>query len=170
MGDMTRHFDRREFRCLCGCGKDDISPELVNKLEEIYQYCSKLPTGCKCIIVNSGCRCSKHSVAVGGYANDAHTCSIAADITVYTSDGVPYAPTTIAAIAEHLGFSGIGLMATNVHVDIRSKTNYVNAHWFGSEVTGENIDTFKKYLPALPAAKHKITVMYDGKTIIETEV
>lgn len=170
MGDMTRHFDRREFCCKCGCGKDDISPELVNKLEEIYQYCSKLPTGCKCIIVNSGCRCSKHSVAVGGKTNDAHTCSIAADITVYNSDGVPYAPTTIAAIAEHLGFSGIGLMATNVHVDIRNKTNYVNAHWFGSEVTGENIDTFAKYLPALPAAKHKITVMYDGKTIIETEV
>ena len=101
---MTRHFDRREFRCLCGCGKDNISP------------------------------------------------------------------TTIVAIAEHLGFSGIGLMATNVHVDIRDKTNYINAHWFGSEVTGENIDTFKKYLPALPVAKHKITVMYDDKIIIETEV
>ena len=61
-------------------------------------------------------------------------------------------------------------MATNVHVDIRNKANYTNAHWFGSEVTGENIDTFAKYLPALPAGKHKIKVMYDDKVIIETEV
>lgn len=176
MGDLTAHFDRREFRCKCGCGRDDISPELVSKLEQIYAYFARTPTGCKAIVITSGIRCPSYSVKVGGYANDAHTLSIAADIIVYNNNNTPYAAENIAAVAEKCGFSGIGLMNGACHVDIRNKNNYVNAHWFGDERTGNNsISSFLGYLPPLAtsepiqASKHTLTVTFDGETIIKKE-
>jgi hypothetical protein len=59
-----------------------------------------------------------------------------------------------------------------VHLDIRNGKNYVNAHWFGDERTGENyIATFSQYLPKIiETTKHKITVIIDGKTVYESEV
>lgn len=176
MGDMTAHFDRSEFTCKCGCGKSDISPDLVNKLEQIYAYFARTPTGCKSIIITSGLRCSAYSPKVGGYSNDAHTKGIAADIVVYKADGTRYAAEQIAAVAEKCGFSGIGLMNNACHVDIRNKNNYVNAHWFGDERTGNNsISSFLGYLPPLATSQpvksstHTIAVMFDGKTIFEKE-
>jgi len=38
--------------------------------------------GAKAVYVNSGYRCPNCSVAVGGFANDAHTLGLAADISV----------------------------------------------------------------------------------------
>lgn len=35
MGDLSTHFNRHEFTCRCGCGFDDISPDLITLLEEI---------------------------------------------------------------------------------------------------------------------------------------
>ena len=170
MGNLSPHFDSYEFTCKCGCGFSTVDKELINKLEKIHDYFSKLPTGCKSIIITSGCRCPTHSINVGGYANDAHTKGIAADIIVNNKNGVPYIPETVAAVAEHVGFSGIGVMATATHVDIRNKTNYSNAHWFGDEITGDdNIQTFKNYLPIIEE-KHKIKVFYDDKLIFESEV
>lgn len=171
MGDMSAHFDRREFRCKCGCGRDDISPDLVAKLEQIYAYFARTPTGCKAIVITSGIRCPSYSVKVGGYSSDAHTKSIAADIVVYKSDGTTYNAETIAAVAEHCGFSGIGLMNGACHVDIRNAHNYSNAHWFGDERDGHNFSTFQQYLPLMASTgKHKITVIIDGKTVYESEV
>ena len=177
MGDMTAHFDRSEFTCKCGCGKSDISPDLVNKLEQIYAYFARTPTGCKAIVITSGIRCPSYSVKVGGYSSDAHTKSIAADIVVYKADGTRYAAEQIAAVAEKCGFSGIGLMNDACHVDIRNKNNYVNAHWFGDERTGNNaIQSFLGYLPPLAtsqpvkASTHTLTVTLDGKTIFEKEL
>ena len=75
-----------------------------------------------------------------------------------------------------LGFSGIGLMDGACHVDIRNKNNYVNAHWYGDERTGNNaISSFLGYLPPLAtsqpvtASKHTLAVIFDGKTILEKE-
>lgn len=169
---MTAHFDRREFICKCGCGRSDINPELVNKLEAIYAYFARTPTGCRAIVITSGIRCPTYSVKVGGYSSDAHTKSIAADIIVYKSDGTTYTAETIAAVAEKVGFSGIGLMNGACHVDIRNEHNYINAHWFGDERNGNNnIKTFAQYLPksASTENKHKIAVILDGRTIFEKE-
>lgn len=170
MGDMSAHFDRAEFRCKCGCGRDDISPDLVAKLEQIYAYFARTPTGCKAIVITSGIRCPSYSVKVGGYSSDAHTKSIAADIIVYNKNGAPYTAETIAAVAEYCGFTGIGLMNGACHVDIRNEHNYINAHWYGDERDGQNFSTFKQYLPLKANnEKHKITVTLDGKIILEKE-
>lgn len=171
MGDLSAHFDRREFTCKCGCGRSNINPNLITKLEELFAYLARTPTGCNCIVITSGIRCPSYSVKVGGFASDAHTLSIAADIIVYKSDKTPYSPEAVAAVAEKVGFSGIGLMSGATHVDIRNKNNYINSHWFGDERDGRNnIATFAEYLPKTATAdKHKLTVIFDGKTILEKE-
>ena len=171
---ITAHFNFDEFKCPCGCGSNKTDTSFINKLENIYEYFSRCPDGVAVIIVTSGFRCSKHSVAVGGYANDAHTKGIAADIYVVKSDGkTRYNSREVAAVAEKLGFSGIGIIDnTAVHVDIRNASNYTNSHWYGNEITGDdNIKTFSEYLPKqkTTTSKHTLTVIFDDKEIIKKE-
>ena len=59
-GYITPHFQRREFACKCGCGKDNIDPALVQMCETIRNAVG-VP-----ICVNSGVRCEKHNKKVGG--------------------------------------------------------------------------------------------------------
>ena len=35
MGDLTANFNRAEFACKCGCGKDDIKDALAVKVQAI---------------------------------------------------------------------------------------------------------------------------------------
>lgn len=135
---LSPHFNSREFVCKCGkCVTTPIDDTLIEKLENLFTELNADK-----IIVDSGYRCPAHSVAVGGTATDAHTRGIAADITVYVN-GSPVKPITAAAAAERVGFSGIGLMSSNIHVDVRNANNYVNSRWFGDETTGANVATFQ---------------------------
>lgn len=118
MGDLTKHFDRKEFRCRCGCGNDNIDIRLVQKLENL-----RTMLGDKPIHINCGCRCFTHNIRVGGVDNSQHLCGHAADIRV---EGV--APSKVAAVAELVGFGGIGIYKTFVHLDIRTKGK---ARWLG---------------------------------------
>lgn len=179
MGDMTAHFSRREFTCKCGCNTNNVNTELVNKLEKVYEYLDNTVDGVSAIYINSGCRCSKHSLSVGGYFNDAHTRGIAADFYAVTKDGkTRWSSYELAAVCEKIGFSGIGIITeTDLHGDIRDATNYVNSHWFGNEITGDdNIKSFLSYLPPQKAKtetptkdKHKLTITLDGVKIYEKE-
>lgn len=176
MGDMTTHFSRREFTCKCGCNSNNVSAELVHKLERVYEYLSNTADGVTAIIVTSGCRCPKHSVNVGGSINDAHTKGIAADVYAVTKGGTRWGAFPLAAVAEKIGFTGIGIIDnTAVHMDIRNNNNYVNPHWFGNEITGDNnVKTFSQYLPktkiaTLTTKKHKLVITLDGVKITEKE-
>lgn len=132
--NLSEHFKSSEFKCKCGCGGGNPDRDLIKKLEHLREMLGNKP-----IIITSGYRCPKHSVAVGGYATDAHTCNIAADIMI-NGETVEH----IAECAERVGFSGIGVMTNAVHVDVRNANNYSNGHWFGDERTGENVETFIK--------------------------
>ena len=169
MGDISTHFDKREFTCKCGkCNKADIVPELITKLEELHDLMNA-----NSIIITSGFRCPSWSKAVGGYFNDAHTKGIAADIKVYKSTGILYPSELVAEAAERVGFSGIGIIDnTAVHVDIRNNDNYVNSHWFGDERTGnDNIQTFQKGTKFVSrettVTNHTLEIILDGKTILK---
>ena len=136
---LSDHFGSHEFKCKCGKAHDyKVDEALITRLEALYDE-----LGCSSIVITSGFRCPKHSVSVGGYANDGHTKGIAADVNCYVG-GELANPYDVAAAAERVGFSGIGLMSSNCHVDVRTKENYRNDHWFGNEVTGDdNIKTFQ---------------------------
>lgn len=140
---LSDHFKLSEFACRCGCGGANPSPKLISMLERL-----RTSLNCKYITVTSGFRCPQHSVKVGGYSTDAHTKNIAADVISYNQNGAIIPVETVAAAAEKIGFTGIGLMNGGaIHLDVRDDTNYYNNHWFGDERTGENIKTFQAYKP-----------------------
>lgn len=138
---LSQHFNVQEFKCKCGKTHDIIIDNtLVDRLERLYKLAD-----CSRITITSGYRCPTHSRNVGGSASDAHTVGIAADIMCYDKRDKLINPWLIAAYAEQAGFSGIGVMSTALHVDVRNSSNYKNSHWFGDETTGNNnIKTFIK--------------------------
>lgn len=182
MGDLTEHFSRHEFKCKCGCGRDNISMALVERLENVFEYLKKCERGCKYIIITSGIRCPSYSVKVGGTATDAHTQAIAADFYVVGDDGKRYPADEVAAVCELFGFGGIGVglhgdpQRTCVHADVRDLGGYyVNGVevrcWHGDETTGKDIASFAAHIPpAKIINRHTISVFYDGKKISESEV
>ena len=122
MGDLSAHFSKKEFACKCGCGFDQVKPELISKLEKFRELCGNKP-----MTVGSGCRCEKHNKKVGGAQKkydkngklisegSQHMYGTAADIYL-----VPGLNTDqMAKIAEQVGFDGIGKYKWGVHVDVR---------------------------------------------------
>lgn len=170
MGDLSKHFDKSEFMCTC-CGEYiKMSDLLISRLEQIFDIMNA-----KAVLINSGYRCTKNPV---GFKTDAHRKGIAADIRVIKPDGNFYTAEDIAEVAERVGFGGIGLMSPDsCHVDTRDSEPYTNNHWFGDESTGnDNITTFQRGTifdgekkVSRETKKHKVTIIYDGKTIFENE-
>lgn len=74
MGDLSEHFNRSEFACKCGCGLDDVSSELVFRLERLRSFLRRP------VVVNSGVRCAMYNAKVGGKPDSAHLTGEAADI------------------------------------------------------------------------------------------
>jgi uncharacterized protein YcbK (DUF882 family) len=66
MGDLSRKFSRKEFACHCGCGTDNVSPELVAALQELRDRAGRP------VMVVSGCRCPEHNREVGGEPQSFH--------------------------------------------------------------------------------------------------
>ncbi len=73
------YFKDKEFECKCGCGYNDISPTLREKLNAAREEAG-VP-----FIITSGCRCEAHNKAVGGVANSSHTKGLAVDISATSS-------------------------------------------------------------------------------------
>ena len=110
MGDMTKNFSRSEFACKCGCGKADVNPELVKKLEVFRALCGGKP-----MHINSACRCGVHNKIVGGSPNSQHLLGKAADVRKIPGLSID----EMAKHAETAGFTGIGKYRSFVHVDVR---------------------------------------------------
>lgn len=105
---LSKNFSDYEFECPC-CGLYIPNISLVNKLQELRNIVMKP------IIVNSGTRCPKHNMDVGGVQSSQHLKGKAADITVrnYPIDQLyKYA-------LEIFKDGGIGRYRTFIHVDVR---------------------------------------------------
>lgn len=111
MGDLSAHFDRREFRCkghgVAGHTAHDtaVSGHLVAHLERLRAIVGRpLP-------IVSGHRCGWWNRRVGGARRSRHLLGDGADI--------PLGYATVAQ-AERAGFTGIGRRGVwAVHVDVR---------------------------------------------------
>ena len=119
MGDLSRDFSRSEFRCKCGCGKDDVSMDLVVQLQRLRSLLRRP------VIVTSGVRCEAYNAQVGGKPDSAHLTGEAADIackdsrTRWEMKRCVYGWTL---------FSRIGTGETFLHFDI-SKTLPQEVEW-----------------------------------------
>lgn len=77
------YFTAYEFRCRCNCGLSNLDPamwDILNKARE------KLG---RAIIINSGSRCEKYNLAIGGAKHSAHLVgpdgfTHAVDIQIYS--------------------------------------------------------------------------------------
>jgi len=121
MGDLSEHFDRREFACsgVGCCGNSaPVNLRLVEALEALRGLAEgKYGYGAIRFDVSSGFRCRAHNGLVGGADGSYHTLGMAADV-VPRGVSVP----DLAALAEFVeGFKvgGIGVYCGWVHLDVR---------------------------------------------------
>lgn len=138
---LSKHFMLHEFKCKAS---DTIkySEETIELIEKIFEDCSNITKA----IITSGYRTPEYSVKVGGTKDDGHTVGIAVDIKFYDKQNYVIPPKYIACVAQDLGFTGIGIMDTSIHLDTRTTVNYKNAKWWGDERNGKNnITDFYKY-------------------------
>ena len=118
MSKLTQHFEDTEFTCPCGCKINNISLDLVKKLEKARQICN-FP-----FVVTSGCRCESYNASLksrGSVAGSAHLKGLAADIY---AESMSHAMRIIDAALES-GFIRIGVKSRYpyrrfVHLDIDS--------------------------------------------------
>ena len=98
------NFKRVEFRCKCGCKKNLIKQDFVDRLQRLRDRYARP------MVITSGYRCPDHNITCSGTGTGPHTTGHAADILVSgrnTFDLVRY--------AIDAGFTGIGLMQHGPH-------------------------------------------------------
>lgn len=117
---MSTHFRRSEFACKCGCGfglnSDDVSIDLIKRLEEIRAHFGKP------VFITSACRCAKHNRSVGGASHSQHLLGTAADIIVRDvspADVYNY-------VSSHYSNGGTGKYRLFTHVDVRKDKRFWN--------------------------------------------
>lgn len=117
---LSAHFKSTEFACRCGCGfglnPGDVSPALIERLEEIRTHFGKS------IIITSACRCEKHNKRVGGAAHSQHLLGTAADIII--RDVRP--ETVYNYVSGRYNNGGTGKYRLFTHVDVRQDKRFWN--------------------------------------------
>ena len=108
---ISRHFNREEFQCKCGCGSSTVDAELIRVLEDLRVFYRKR------IFINSGHRCNVHNKKIGGAENSLHLCGKAADIVV---ECVKPANVFRVLNAKYPCQYGIGNYKTFTHIDVRT--------------------------------------------------
>ena len=101
-----KHFTKEEMACKCGCGKADMQKRTMLRLDQLRARLGRP------IRVTSAYRCADHNKAVGGAPGSKHLTGEAADLALTGNDAF-----NGIALAIHVGFKGIGVAKTFIHVD-----------------------------------------------------
>ena len=82
IGDLSKDFSSREFRCPCGCGLDEVSVDLIQALQELRNQVG-VPIYVTTISGNAGgVRCAARNKQAGGAEDSRHLIGEAADIVI----------------------------------------------------------------------------------------
>lgn len=100
------YFKPEEFTCKCGCGKKEIQPKFLEKLN-YARHKAGVP-----FVVTSGVRCLTHNAEIGGDDNSEHVWGEGADIKAL--DG--YARWKIITAAIAAGIRRIGVDKDFIHL------------------------------------------------------
>lgn len=107
---LSKNFEASEFVCGCGaCDGGKMSEAFIERLQKMRDLLA-VP-----LKINSGFRCQKHNIAEGGSKYSMHMAGRAADIHI--NNGAEAYAFINAAMA--VGFMGIGVAKTFIHVDDR---------------------------------------------------
>ena len=111
---IYKYFKLDDFKCQ-ETGENEIDPEFVMKLDELREACG-FP-----FVITSGYRSPKHSIEAKKAKPGTHAQGIAADIR--TTSGQQRHKIIKAAMI--MGFNGIGVAKSFVHVDTREASPVV---------------------------------------------
>jgi len=107
MGDLTDNFNKVEYACKCGCGRDNIKEELAIKIQQVRDIVGRS------IVINSGIRCEKHNGNIGASETSSHIGGWAADLG-YNGSGERFQLLNAAFQV----FDRVGIAKTFIHVDV----------------------------------------------------
>lgn len=79
MGDLTAHFDRKDFACKCGCGGMPTD-DYIDFIEAV-----RVRFGLR-MLPSSGFRCAAYNKKIGGAAGSSHPKGIASDTPTPNSE------------------------------------------------------------------------------------
>jgi len=103
-----KYFKRSDFDCQ-QTGNNEMDDNFLLRLDELREICG-FP-----FIITSGYRDSTHSIEAKKKKPGTHTKGVAADIR-YSSSSQAY---TLVKNAQEMGFKGVGVAKTFIHVDDR---------------------------------------------------
>ena len=106
---LSKNFKRSEFKCQCGCGANDISLDLVQRLQEVRDALGQM------MVISSGVRCKKHNEAVGGSEHSSHIEGNATAVDIACPNSV-YREKLLTAIMPV--FDRVGIAKTFIHCDV----------------------------------------------------
>ena len=117
---ITKSFSEKELNCRCGLCDSRINLNFAMQLQQLRDCCGfALP-------LSSGARCSEHNIAVGGAENSRHLYGEAVDIAWGSFSG--WQRMKLLACVHQLGFNGIGIGSSLLHIDTRPGNNIIV--WF----------------------------------------
>jgi uncharacterized protein YcbK (DUF882 family) len=106
------NFRKEEFNCRCGCGRNEMKPEFLERLQALRAVYGKP------LHITSGYRCPQHPVEASKAQPGMHSTGLAADIGVSGSEAVE-----VLRLAFDAGFRGVGVQQKGngrfIHVDLR---------------------------------------------------
>ncbi|MTI47867.1 MAG: DUF882 domain-containing protein [Firmicutes bacterium] len=111
---LSKNFNLKEFQCTTDNPVVILDPKLIDKLQKLRDRLG-VP-----LHVNSGYRTSEFNKSIGGYEYSKHMKGQAADISM---NNIKLSIETIKDLCVTIGFSGIGLYNTHIHVDVGEYNN-----------------------------------------------
>lgn len=126
---ISKDFYLYEFQCKDESQLVKVDSNLVDKLQQLRDRLG-IP-----IIINSGFRTIEHNKKIGGSTNSQHLSGKAVDVSILNQK---LSIETIRDLAESVGFTGIGMYDTFIHLDVRP----IPSKW--DQRTKKGTDTMKK--------------------------
>ena len=135
---LSKNFTRKDFKCPCGCTRQMVDSELVEKLQAIRDKLGKA------IKVTSGYRCITHNASktVGGSPNSKHRYGMAADWRMVNRSINPVALGIIAAQY----FKAVGIYWYDGCAIVHTDTRDAKATWLCDAPRHYPSTTYQKFI------------------------
>lgn len=143
---LSKNFTRKDFKCPCGCSRQMVDSELVEKLQAIRDKLGKA------IKVTSGYRCLSHNAAVSGSSGSKHRYGMAADWRLVDRSINPVA---LGILAQAVGFGGIGIYWHSRGAFVHADTRSTKATWLCTTPGKYPSTTYNKFV--LPTIRRGCT-------------
>ena len=142
---LSQHINAQELRCKCGGTHSiTVNTDLIDRIEKLLGVVAdayKVNVKDVHINISSANRCKQHDINVGGSGWGMHVVGKALDYRV-TCNGQVIDTREIAAIAQELGFTGIGripitpgsnIPSDYIHSDVGTIAEHTGSKWLGDE-------------------------------------